>query len=105
MLLISEQRRCAAAETLLKRTLELRKTILGKWHPETLMGTYSFATVVKHQEQHEQAETIYRLTVKLCRVVLSEQHSETLTSMSGREINILTHIQLAWRSALVVVMT
>jgi hypothetical protein len=54
------QGRHAEAEAMLRQTLRLRETVLGKEHPGTLMSMNNLAVSLRHQGKHAEAEALHR---------------------------------------------
>jgi eukaryotic-like serine/threonine-protein kinase len=71
------------AQSLLARTVEIRKRTLGPKHPDTLTSIYGLAGVFGAQGQYSEAEKLERETLEMRRSVLGRTHRDTLKSMNG----------------------
>ncbi|RDW58657.1 hypothetical protein BP6252_13133 [Coleophoma cylindrospora] len=71
------------AEKMYREALELRETVLGKEHIETLASMANLAGVLSSQGKYSDAEKIYREALQLKKTVLGKDHPETLTSMNN----------------------
>jgi tetratricopeptide (TPR) repeat protein len=71
------------AETMHRRTLELREKVLGLEHPSTLTSMNNLASVLDSQGKYEEAETMHRQELELTEKVLGLEHPSTLTSMNN----------------------
>jgi len=81
--LFDYQGKYEAAELLFKETIQLRKKILGKEHPDTLVSMNGLAYLFYCQGKYEAAELLYKETLQLRIKVLGEEHSDTLISMNN----------------------
>jgi len=63
--------------------LQLRETVLGKKHPDTLMSMNNLASSLYKQGKHVKAEAQYRHTLQLRETVLGKKHPDTLKSMNN----------------------
>jgi tetratricopeptide (TPR) repeat protein len=72
-----------AAEEMHRRTLELRKNMLGPEHPDTLTSMNNLAEILRSQDKYEAAEEMHRRALELREKVLGPEHLDTLASMSN----------------------
>jgi len=72
-----------SAENLLRRECELRRTILGTEHPDTLMSMNNLAATLQAQGELEGARKIQEQVLEIMRRVLGAEHPDTLTSMNN----------------------
>ncbi len=79
---LSDEKRYAEAETLLRQILTQRQRILGTEHTDTLFSQYNLATVLKHENRYEEAETLMRGTLEAQARVLDAGDPDTLASRS-----------------------
>jgi serine/threonine protein kinase/Flp pilus assembly protein TadD len=70
-----------AAEQLYKKTLELRKAVLGADHQDTLWTMHSLANSYAAQGRHAEAAKLGEETLVLQRVKLGRDHPDTLWRM------------------------
>ena len=70
------------AEQMCRRTLELRRKVLGPEHPNTLTSMSELASALSSQGKYVEAEQMHQQTLELRRKVLGPEHPDTLTSMS-----------------------
>jgi tetratricopeptide (TPR) repeat protein len=82
-LVLSDQGKYEQAEEIHRQILELRETILGEEHPDTLTSMNNLALGLSNQGEYEQAEEMHRQELELCETVLGKDHPSTLTSMSN----------------------
>jgi tetratricopeptide (TPR) repeat protein len=54
----------AESETLLSRTLEIRRRVLGPENPDTLYAAGSLAICLSHEKQYEKAERLLREAIQ-----------------------------------------
>jgi tetratricopeptide (TPR) repeat protein len=71
------------AEGTHRRSLELRKKVLGKEHPHTLTSMNEIGLALSRQGNYAQAEEMHRQTLELREKVSGKEYPETLTSMSN----------------------
>jgi pentatricopeptide repeat protein len=74
------QGKYAEAEAIYRQTVQLKETVLGKDHPDTLITMNSLATSLLEQGNYIEAETMYRQTLQLRQRVLGKDHLDTLAS-------------------------
>src|SRR5436305_872701 len=65
-----------------RQALELRETVLGQEHPDTLKSMNNLAIVLEAQAKFKQAEEMHRQALELRETVLGQEHPKTLKSMS-----------------------
>ncbi len=65
------------AETLQRETLEVRRRILGRQHPDTLESMMILAGILKDQRRYQEAEALLRETFDLRSRVLGPRHPAT----------------------------
>jgi tetratricopeptide (TPR) repeat protein len=73
----------AEAEAMNRQTLELKETVLGKEHPDTLASMNNLAVSLRQQGKYVEAEAMHRQTLELKETVLGKEHPDTLMSMMG----------------------
>ena len=73
----------AEAEAMDQQALQLRETVLGKDHPDTLRSMSSLAASLRHQGKYAEAEAMHRQALQLRETVLGKDHPDTLRSMSS----------------------
>jgi eukaryotic-like serine/threonine-protein kinase len=71
------------ADTLLTRTVEIRRRILGPEHPDTLMSMSNLALLLRDEGHYAEAEKLAREVVDVQRRILGPNHPDTLMSMSN----------------------
>ena len=71
------------AEAIYRQTLQLKETVLGKDHPDTLVSLNVLAVSLHSQGKYAEAEAIYRQTLQLMETVLGNGHPDTLASMNN----------------------
>ena len=71
------------AEKLLVRLLELRQTVLGAEHPDTLTSMNNLASTYMNQGKHKEAEELQVRVLELKQTVLGTEHPDTLTTMNN----------------------
>jgi hypothetical protein len=71
----------AEAEKLLRRTLDIKRRVLGPEHPETLRSMVNLATSMLHEGHYADAEKLERETLDIRRRVLGLEHPDTALSM------------------------
>ncbi|OCK89205.1 purine and uridine phosphorylase [Cenococcum geophilum 1.58] len=71
------------SEIIYRQTLELKKKVLGREHPDTLNSMNNLAVVLGNQGKYEEAEQIFRQTLELKEKVLGREHPDTLISMNN----------------------
>jgi tetratricopeptide (TPR) repeat protein len=67
-----------SARSLFERARDLRRSLLGDDHPDTLESALSVAVAVRELGQYEQARQLSEDTLTRCRRVLGDEHPETL---------------------------
>jgi tetratricopeptide (TPR) repeat protein len=75
------QGKYAEAEAMHRQTLQLKETVLGKEHPDTLMSMNNLAESLRQQGKYADAEAMHRQTLQLKETVLGKDHPRTLMSM------------------------
>jgi serine/threonine protein kinase len=70
-----------AAQPHLDRALELRKSVLGEEHPDTLASMNDLVELYVERGQFAKAEPLAIKTLELRRRVLGEEHQDTIESM------------------------
>ena len=68
------------ARSLLERAVELRRSLLGNDHPDTLESAGSLSFILWEWGQYEQGRQLGEDTLTRCRRVLGEDHPDTLRS-------------------------
>jgi serine/threonine protein kinase len=72
----------AKAEPLLRRAVEVRRSMLGAQNPDTLNSMYDLAGVLMYESRHSEAEKWSGETLDSRRHRLGSEHRDTLRSMS-----------------------
>jgi tetratricopeptide (TPR) repeat protein len=78
----------APARPLFERVLDLRRSMLGDDHPDTLRSAYSFADALRELGQYEQAHQLGEDTLTRMRRVLGDDHPHTLEAASSLSFNL-----------------
>jgi tetratricopeptide (TPR) repeat protein len=73
----------SSAENMLKHVCELRRTLLGAEHPDTLTSMNNLAETLRAQGKLEGARKIQEQVLGIRRRVLGVEHPDTLTSMNN----------------------
>jgi Tfp pilus assembly protein PilF len=66
-----------------RQTLQLKETVLGKDHPQTLISMNNLATSLCEQGKYAEAEAIHRQTLQLQETVLGKDYPDTLASINN----------------------
>jgi protein involved in temperature-dependent protein secretion len=66
------------AEAIYRQTLQLRETVLGKDHPDTLGSINNLAVLLWQQGKYVEAEALHRQTLQLRETELGKDHPDTL---------------------------
>jgi len=66
-----------------QQTLQLRKTVLEKGHPDTLMSMNGLASSLHQQGKYAEAEAMFRQLLQLREASLGNDHPDTLISMNN----------------------
>ena len=82
------QGKYSEAEAIYRQTLQLRETVLGKDHPDTLASMNNLAISLRNQGKYAEAEAIYRQTLQLRETVLGKDHPSTLASINNLAISL-----------------
>ncbi|PMD21295.1 hypothetical protein NA56DRAFT_528160, partial [Hyaloscypha hepaticicola] len=69
----------AEAEAIDRQVLQLRETVLGKEHPDTLTNMSNLAVLLASQGQYTKAEAMNQQVLQLRETVLGKEHPDTLT--------------------------
>ncbi|EEA27372.1 kinesin light chain, putative [Talaromyces marneffei ATCC 18224] len=69
------------AEKLFVQVMEIRKTVLGDEHPDTLTSILNLASTYWNQGQWNEAEKLFMQVMEIRKTVLGDEHPDTLTSM------------------------
>jgi tetratricopeptide (TPR) repeat protein len=69
------------AESLYKECLELRITILGRHHVDTLSSMSNLGLFYEAQQNYNLSESVYKECLELRRTILGNSHLTTITSM------------------------
>jgi tetratricopeptide (TPR) repeat protein len=72
-----------SAENMLRHECELRRTLLGAEHPDTLTSMNNLAVTLSDQGEMEGARKIQEHVLEITQRVLVAEHPSTLTSMSN----------------------
>jgi non-specific serine/threonine protein kinase/serine/threonine-protein kinase len=71
------------AQTLIERTLQIQRRVLGPEHPDTLRSARILASILEDEGHHAEAEKLKRQTLDLDRKVLGFENDETLRCESS----------------------
>jgi tetratricopeptide (TPR) repeat protein len=71
------------AEEMDRQALQLKETVLGKEHPDTLASMNNLANSLCQQGKYAEAEKIHRQTLQLKEILLGKEHPDTLMSMNN----------------------
>ncbi|RDW57813.1 hypothetical protein BP5796_12614 [Coleophoma crateriformis] len=71
------------AEKMYREALQLKETVLGKDHPQTLTSMSNLAGALTRRGKYPDAENMYREVLQSLETVLGKDHPETLTSMTN----------------------
>lgn len=80
---LSENDQDRAAESLLKRALEVRKRVLGSEHPDTLQSVTKLAGLLASEAGDADLEGLFRRVLEVQERVLGPEHPTTLGSMNN----------------------
>jgi len=72
----------AKSESLLRRSVEIRRRTLGPDHPDTLKSMFDLASVLNEDSKYSEADKLARQTLDIRRRVLGPQNRDTLEAMS-----------------------
>ncbi|KAI1435893.1 hypothetical protein GGR50DRAFT_268511 [Xylaria sp. CBS 124048] len=78
-----EQGIYATAETMAKRSIDIRKTVLGPDHPVTLVSLENLASAYRNQQRLKETEALELEVMNLRKTTLGQNHADTLTSMAN----------------------
>src|SRR2546423_14718082 len=81
--MLSGQGKYEQAEEMHQRVLELRETVLGKEHPDTLMSMNNLANVLSDQGKYEQAEEMHQRGLELSKAGVEISEVDTLMRMNN----------------------
>jgi serine/threonine protein kinase len=71
------------AEPLYKKSLEIRRKVLGENHPDLAQSLNDLAQLLKKKGKYEEAEPLYNESLKIRRKVLGEDHPDVAKSLSN----------------------
>ena len=77
------QGRFKEAEESYRRVLDLRLSVVGKRHPDTMFSMHSLAEVCARRGQYDEAERLYREALALSGSILGKRHAFTLKCLIG----------------------
>ncbi len=77
-LLYESQGRYGEAAPLCKEALQLRKKVLGKEHPDTLISMNNLAELYKSQGRYGEADPLYKGVLQIIEKTLDENHPYTI---------------------------
>ena len=83
---LQDQGKLGKAEPLFRKTLSLRRRILGDDHPATLLSINNMAFLLKSQGKLGDAEPLFREALSSRRRILGEDHRDTLASISNMAV-------------------
>jgi tetratricopeptide (TPR) repeat protein len=78
----------AEAEAMSRQTLQLKETLLGKDHPDTLASMNNLAVSLCQQGKYTEAEAMDRQTLQLRETVLGKHHPDTLAGMNNLALSL-----------------
>jgi tetratricopeptide (TPR) repeat protein len=78
-----EQGRSDEAEKLEVQVLELRKSVLGEKHPDTIRAMANLASTWRQQGRSDEAEKLQVQVLELRKSVLGEKHPDTIRAMAN----------------------
>jgi non-specific serine/threonine protein kinase/serine/threonine-protein kinase len=73
----------AGAEKLYRKTLDIKRRVLGPEHPDTLRSMGNLAFALRSEHHYAEAEKLDRETLEARRQVLGPGHPDTLFSMNS----------------------
>jgi tetratricopeptide (TPR) repeat protein len=88
-LLLEDEGRFSEAEPLLRKSLALRRQLLGEDHPQTLTAINNLGTLLQAAGQLVEAEALYREALGRLRRVQGEEHRETLGAINNLGVLLL----------------
>lgn len=71
------------AMTLCEKSIELRKLVLGEWHPVYAMSLETLADLYCSMDEYSKAEPLYVQTLEIRKKALGERHPDYLKSLSS----------------------
>ena len=71
------------AEPLLRQAVEIRRTLFGGDHPDTLISMGDLALLYHKQGRYDEAEPLYLETLATSRRVLGDDHPDTLSPLNN----------------------
>jgi tetratricopeptide (TPR) repeat protein len=78
--LLLAQGKYSEAEKLFRSVIEMRTSVLGPEHPDTLASRHRLIYALNQEEKHTEAEAEARQVVKLREKILGSEHPDTLSS-------------------------
>ncbi|KAH8804492.1 violaceus kinesin [Xylogone sp. PMI_703] len=69
------------AEQMYQQTLNLKTTVLGDNHPDTLKSAANLAEALSHRGQYKAAERMHRKTLEARKRILGKRHPDVMVSM------------------------
>jgi hypothetical protein len=92
-LVLQDQDKYDEAETMSRRALAGRETVLGPEHPDTLVSVFCLATLLEELENFEDAIISFQRALSGCNKVLGLNHRTTI-ACSKRYSSLLERILL-----------
>ena len=80
---LNGQGRYKEAEPLFQSALEIRKTALGKYHPDTADTIHNLALLYRSQGRYEEAEPLCQSALEIRKTALGEIHPDTVHSLGS----------------------
>ena len=71
------------AETMFRRSLEVRERTLGKEHPDTLASVNDLAVLLARKGDYAGAEPLFRRALEARERTLGKEHPDTLASVNN----------------------
>ncbi len=71
------------AHPLFARALQIRRTVLGVKHPDTLNSMNDLGTTFDEEGRYPEAEKLHRQVLEIRRQVLGPEHADTLASLNN----------------------
>ncbi|KFY31770.1 hypothetical protein V493_00813 [Pseudogymnoascus sp. VKM F-4281 (FW-2241)] len=85
---LEKQGKFAEAEAMHRQTLQLRETMLGKFHPDTLISMNNLAESLEKQEKYAESRAIHQRMLQLRETTLGKDHPDTLTCMNNLAVSL-----------------
>ena len=83
------------AEPMYRMALEIRKRVLGAYHPDTISSMGNLAACLRFNGKPGEAEPMYRQALADRTRVLGADHPDTIASVNGLAACLYTHVKYA----------